>query len=278
MSSDQVAPCRHAGVMPEVAVQRSVDAIKNLDLAPEYLAKFGLSVDEYIASLPIAIQRMRGSDAATTGFKRKYLTNIFAEMQRLELIAAFEEPKYGKDTVYRLRVPGYGDIAIIQKGCPDGNHSSSAWTVPEWAKESYLWWLCPSLRYSPGVHINKGINRLMPRFVASSTDVNEKLLSGVIFNNEICGTANRPCPKKSLSLNIADTQVVPPCIYLFSTDESSEAGTRPVFPTILLSLFGLNSLSVQDYIGQINFYKNGMREKKKISMRFGAGKSTTYRG
>jgi hypothetical protein len=278
MGAEKVAPCRHAGVAPEEVIERSIKAIQNLHSVPGYLAANGLSVAEYQAALPIAIQRLRGSAAAKNSERRQYLKDILNAMLERGFISSLQEPKYGQDTIYRVEIPNFGSVAIIQKGCPDGKHSSNAWTVPDWARESYVWWLCPSVRYVPGVHINKGVTRMTPRFLSDKKDVNKKMLDGVIFNNEVCGTPNRPCPKSDLAISIGGSVVVPPCIYILPERESLESKRSAVFPSLLLSLFGIEGAKGDDYIGRISFHEKGSEVVKKISLSFGAGKSTIYRG
>ena len=139
-------------------------AVRAIAQDDAFLARRGLTAQEFELALPAAIQRIRGSAAAGNADRREFLADLFRHMLAFGSIINFETPEYGKDTVYRLQVPGIGDVAIIQKGCPDGAHSSVAWSAPEWAQETYLWWLCDSLQYEPGEHVSKGINRLRNRF------------------------------------------------------------------------------------------------------------------
>jgi hypothetical protein len=155
MTAEEAAPCRHRGVPPTEVVDRVIGIINSIVGDEAYLYARGLSSSEYRMALPAAIERLRGSTAASTSDRRDFLTMIFNHLVSLGTITSFTAPVYGKDTVYRLVVPAVGEVAIIQKGCPDGNHSSVAWTVPEWAAETYLWWLCPSLAANPGEHVSK---------------------------------------------------------------------------------------------------------------------------
>ena len=146
-------------------------------------------------------------------------------------IDRYTMPDYGRDTVYRLSIPDIGDVAVVQKGCPDGKHSSVAWSVPDWAVETYLWWLCPSLKNDPGWHVSAGVKRLRAEFFSPRPDA----LDGVIFHNRTCGTDQRPCPKMRHAIRIGDVDVPPPCIWVLpkranGPDYNWDGSPHPSFP------------------------------------------------
>ena len=152
-------------------------------------------------------------------------------------------PDYGRDTVYRLSIPDIGDVAVVQKGCPDGKHSSVAWSVPDWAVETYLWWLCPSLKNHPGWHVSAGVKRLRGEFFSSKSrragrcDLSQQTHAGrTSVRVRRCATslasAAWMCPRLA-SGHCPSGPMVPTTI-----------GTvlRTLrFPAILLSAFGLES-------------------------------------
>jgi hypothetical protein len=184
MSAEKSVPCRHRGAPPEEVVERVVDLISNIGQDESYLYSRGLSADEYQLALPTAIEKMRGSKTASNSDRRDFLALLLNELVQKGAASSVSKPAYGADTVYRVSVPSLGEVAIIQKGCPDGAHSSQAWSIPEWATETYLWWLCPSLSNEPGVHVMKGINRLRGRFFEKQSET----LDGIIFHNDLCGS------------------------------------------------------------------------------------------
>src|SRR5262249_24583233 len=141
---------------------------------------------------------------------RSFVEMVLVAMIEHKIISTFEKPKYGADTVYCVQLPNGKKIALIQKGCPDGSHSSIQWTRPDWATETYLWWLCSSQRQHPGEHIWKGVGRLKHK--VSETD---DQLDGIIFYNELCGTAMRPCPKADRGVELGGKWCPPPCVYVF---------------------------------------------------------------
>ncbi len=279
MATDESAPCRHAGAPPEAVVDRVVSIIESLASDAMFLASKGLSAGEYSHALPAAIEKLRGTQSASNAMRRSFLVLLFNELQSRGLITSVEMPRYGDDTIYRLGVPAIGNVAIIQKGCPDGHHSSVRWSRPEWADEAYLWWLCSSMNYEPGVHVWKGANRLRQRFFSDAPD----LIDGVVFHNELCGTPSRPCPKASNSRAITGRFVPPPCIYVMpghreDTGDWNWGGTRDVrFPRVLLSMFDISAEQASAYTGHIGFQRRGGDTRMIVSSHFGAGRSSSHR-
>ena len=279
MKAEQAAPCRHAGAPPEAVVGKVSALIEALGSDAAFLASRGLTPAEYALALPAALESLRGSRSASTSGRRQFLRDMFQAMLDRDLIAGVAVPAYGEDTVYRLSIAGFGDVAVIQKGCPDGAHSSVRWSAPEWARETYLWWLCSSLVYEPGEHLAKGCNRLRQRFFSDAPDT----LDGVIFHNELCGSPDRPCPKASRSVTIAGALVPPPCVYVMperaaAASEWNWNGERVrIFPSVLLSLFGIDAATEPSYVGYIGFQNRHGNLRTTISSRFGPGRSTTFR-
>ena len=261
-------------------VQRAAEAIKLLATHPEVLARHGISASEFASALPAAIESIRGSMSASNAGSRQFLSSLLGHLVDQGIATNMSTPAYGVDTVYRLDVPGIGAVAIIQKGCPDGAHSSVRWTAPDWAQETYLWWLCSSMNAHPGEHITKGVNRLRQRFFSDSPGT----LSGVIFQNELCGSSRRPCPKQERSALIATNLVPAPCIYTMPErdDHSSSwnwVGDRKLkFPAALLEAFGISPADAGAFVGFVGFERrdNGAL-RTTITTRSGAGRSSTYR-
>jgi len=276
---EDAAPCRHAGAPPLDVVRKVDNLIQNLITETDMLARYGLSSDEYRDALPVAIEAARGSMSASNSDRRRFLLTILEALQQAGLVEGITKPQYGRDTVYRLIVPGLGDVAIIQKGCPDGEHGSVRWSVPSWARETYLWWLCDSTKSEPGEHVVKGIQRMRSRLL----DPGDRTLDGVVFHNHLCGTPQRRCPKQNHAVKIGTQLVPPPCVYITPgsgpdpTDLNWESSQQRVFPGILLSLFGIDEHALPAYVGHVGFEQKGSEFRTTISARFGFGRSTTYR-
>lgn len=278
MGVEQAAPCRHRGAPPESVVAQVVRIIQAMGDNDAYLHSRGLSADEFRLALPVAIEQMRGRSSATNKERRDFLTLVFDHLTAAGAISDYDVPGYGRDTVYRLAVPDLGDVAIVQKGCPDGRHSSVAWSVPDWAVETYLWWLCPSLKNDPGWHVSAGVKRLRAGFFSSRPDE----LDGVIFHNRTCGTDQRPCPKMRQAVRIGDADVPPPCVWVLPRRVDGPTynwdGARTLcFPRVLLSAFGIEPTDAPLYTGYVGFRQSAGARRTTITSRFGPGQTTSSR-
>ncbi|MEV4124878.1 hypothetical protein [Nocardia sp. NPDC049707] len=279
MDAELAAPCQHAGAPPAGVVDSVTKLIQGLADDQAVLNKYGLTQDEYRVALPAAIEQLRGRQSASVSERKAFLFDLLQALADGGHVERVERPKYGSDTVYRLTVAGFGDVAIIQKGCPDGAHSSVRWKAPDWARETYLWWLCDSMRYQPGEHIDKGVKRLLGEFFGPRPDT----LSGVIFHNHLCGTKQRPCPKSVFTLRVGTQDVPPPCVYVMpDRDDDASAWnwngevTR-IFPSILLQAFGIAPAQVSQFTGHVGFQRRHGAVRTTITSRFGSGRATTFR-
>lgn len=284
MGSETAAPCRHPGAPPEEVINLVIDAVRAMAADDAFLKRQGLTAQDFELALPAAIQRIRGSAAAGNSVRRNFLTAVFRRMAADGVIEKFDVPEYGDDTIYRLHVNGIGSVAIIQKGCPDGAHSSVNWSAPEWADETYLWWLCDSIQYEPGEHISKGVNRLRNRFFSNEYS---DAVDGIIFHNATCATPLRPCPKVALAIDIDGKKVPPPCIWVLPERTSLHA-TAPAdwnwqgsrirrFPEVLMSAFGIDESTTALYTGYVGFSKSERGIRTTITSRYGPGRSTIFR-
>ena len=279
MSADEAAPCRHPGAPPDEVIDRIVSLFGRISNDPRFLAAHGISAEEYEYALPAAIERLRGSRAAGNSSRRRFLAELLESLRLAGICSDIQNPRYGDDTVYRLAVPDLGDVAIIQKGCPDGAHSSTRWSRPDWAKEAYIWWLCSSTAHEPGEHVAKGVNRLKQRFFSDLPDV----IDGVIFHNELCGSPERPCPKMAFALSVGESRVPPPCVYVMPSRASGVtewnwSGLKaPLFPARLLAAFGVPETQAHFYTGYVGYQLRGNLQRVNITSRSGPGRSTTFR-
>jgi hypothetical protein len=286
LAGESAAPCNHPGAPPEEVIDLVANAVRAIAEDAAFLQRQGLTKQDFELALPAAIQRIRGSAAADNSDRRLFLKELLQHLVDLGTIRSFETPEYGDDTVYRLFVDGIGSIAIVQKGCPDGVHSSVTWSSPDWADETYLWWLCDSLTNSPGEHVSKGVNRLRNRFFSHEYSDS---VDGVIFHNATCGTPLRPCPKIMRALTIGEKRIPPPCVWIMpermnltnetDTEKNWNWEGRQVkrFPAVLLSAFGIDGHEARHFTGHIGFLKGARGTRTTISSRYGAGASTTYR-
>lgn len=278
MGAVDAAPCTHQDPPPSDVVESVSLLIRNLANQESVLAAHGITPDEYRRALPASIQRVRGSVSASTGERRQFLQDVFTAMQASGAITNVTFPKHGEDTVYRLDVPGLGAVAVIQKGCPDGSHNAN-WSIPDWAAETYLWWVCDSLASHPGEHIDKGVKRLRKRFESGESGA----LDGIIFNSPMCGTPDRICPKAAHSVDVDGRSVPPPCIYTMpdwaaGAEEWNWHGTvKRAFPSVVLGFFGIDAGETGAYTGYVGFQTRGSKKETIIAPRFGVGRSKKHR-
>ncbi len=283
MTFEQSAPCRHRGAPTEDLVEQIAAFLQKIVAEDEeYLSKNGISKDEFARGFPAAVGKIRGSWAASTQDRRDFAELIIQHLAESNAILRYDIPKYGDDTVYRLSLDNGKQVGIIQKGCPDGAHSSTKWVRPPWADELYLWWLCSSLKSHPGDHIWKGVSRVR-RKVSKEPD---NQLDGIIFYSQTCGTSERPCPKKGLILFADKTSIgmPPPCIYTFPSWEEGKTylnwrgEVKREFPNILLHAFGIPVDQCINYVGSIGFRLSSGSVRTDITSRYGPAKASTARG
>lgn len=280
-SAIDAAPCKNAGAPLPQVMERVALAINSLAEHPEVLAQYGVSADEYAAALPSAIETIRGRKSADNTPSKVFLKRLLGHLVERGYATSLEEPGYGKDTVYRLNVKDIGQVAIIQKGCPDGVHSSQAWTTPEWANETYLWWLCSSPAMHPGEHIVKGVSRLRNKWKQQPEDN----LHGIIFHNELCGTSSRPCPKHNASIELDGKLIPPPCVYTMPEPHTESnvswnwnGGRSAKFPAVLLEAFGIETRDTPLFIGAVGYRKRTKTQlSTSITTRYGLGRSSKFR-
>ena len=280
MGFEQAAPCRHRGAPSEHLVDQVVDLLQNVVVKDEaYLRSKGLTCNEFSSAFPAAVERIRGSWAASNRDRRDFAELVVRHLAETGAVRGYSVPRYGDSTVYRLVLNSGKQIGLIQKGCPDGAHSSTRWERPPWADELYLWWLCSSLNSEPGEHVWKGVGRVRKK-VAQET---HNQLDGIIFYNSMCGTAERPCPKTSRVTTTSGVELPPPCIYVFPTWTKTEGdmnwrGTlEREFPSVLLAGFGIQGDDWKNYVGHVGFRLSGRGVKTEITTSFGSTKASSAR-
>ncbi|MBK6734462.1 MAG: hypothetical protein IPG61_10290 [bacterium] len=198
MSAANGSPCRHCGAPPGEIIDHIVNLIHiSLSENDSVLNGFGLTRDEYVSALPAAIERIRGRLAASNQDRRQFAETFLAFLRERGAISNYSAPARTSDTVYRIELGQSRTIALIQKGYPDGAHSSANWHRPAWADELYLWWICNSLQQHPGDHVWRGASRIKKKLASNPDDH----LDGVIFSVP-CGTPQRPCPRQQRAIGI----------------------------------------------------------------------------
>ena len=282
MSSDQAeaAPCRHSGAPPEDLVNQVVQLLSRaVPNDVDFLRANGLGRDEFERAFPAAIEKIRGSKAASNRESRRVVELTIKHLADSGAISSYHVPKKGESTVYRLCLRNGRQIGVIQKGCPDGAHSSTAWERPGWADELYLWWACDSLKFEPGEHIWKGVTRVRKKVAEEPSNQ----LDGVIFFNHLCGSPERLCPKAGRVTLASGLELPPPCVYVFPTWKRGEEELNwrgqdvREFPRELMSAFGVEGSGWKDNVGYVGFRVSGRNVKTEITARYGAAKASSVR-
>lgn len=276
------APCRHRGVPSEQVVEQILQLLSStLPADKNYLSSRGLTPEEYMQALPTAVERLRGRMAASNQQRRGFVQEFLELLVKLGIVERYQSPKYGDDTIYRLFVKGGRQIGLVQKGCPDGKHSSVAWARPSWAEELYLWWVCDSKNAEPGENIWKGINRIRGKVSVPGADQ----LDGVIFYSHSCGTADRPCPKMTHAIAHNGMMLPPPCIYIFPKWETGQTNlnwrgeVQRQFPSKIIRAFGISEADAPNFVGHVGFRMSGPTvTATEVTSRFGISKVTSARG
>jgi hypothetical protein len=162
-----------------------------------------------------AIERIRGTQAASMIEKRAFMTEVLNHLKTAALIRSWSYQGAGERHDYEATMPN-GRISVVEtKGCLDGNNTNIFERPPQ-ADEFIIWSLCQNPGSDPrhnawsGIHTRLGAEIIHRR----------QRVDGVVIWDMACGTAGRPCPKLAANANratqiSASRSVPPPCMYLF---------------------------------------------------------------
>jgi hypothetical protein len=271
---NDAVPCKH--LLRGDDIERARDLLTSLPLrAPDALAAAEIPAKDWDMLLRAAVESLRGTNAATTIDKRRF---IAAVLKHLVAVGEIREWSYigtsGRQD-YMVTLSDGTMAAIEAKGGPDGNNMT-IWDRPSWAQEFVIWSLSPeSLAKQPGRAIWSGVaTRLLPRMVHES-----RLVDAFVFFDGRCGSSLRPCPKRygvsgSLRLWATDVPGVsgrenwlpPPCVYLFPRTyphipDTPSPPTRTIdeckTARALLSAFGVPPHTLAEYAHSVDVHARG---------------------
>ncbi len=193
-------------------IQSYVEAL--ITQAPS-IGNHGMSADEFWRSglFRAAIERLRGTQAATTNEKRNFIERILDFLKTQGKIASWKFSGLRERHDYEVDIDGY--ICIIEaKGCLDGNNTNIFQRPPN-ADEFIIWSLCQNPGSDPRHNVWSGIHT---RLSAEIMHRKERV-DGLIVWDMLCGTKGRICPKVATQpgrrTHIASFDLPPPCLYLF---------------------------------------------------------------
>lgn len=218
-------PCRHS--LAEGSIERMIRLLTNLrEEVPDLIERYDIPLDaeSYAVVFSTAVESIRGTHAATTQSKKRFIEAILDFMTRGGYVAEWEFIGSGGRQDYRAQLLDGTDVGIEAKGCPDGNNMT-IWERPAWANEFIVWSQCPeSLRHHPGKGTWSGVSiRLLPKSIAEGV-----VVDAMLFWDGRCGSDIRRCPKsygvegeglRPEATNIPGQGgrdwIPPPCVYLF---------------------------------------------------------------
>jgi hypothetical protein len=223
--------------------------------APSLVANLGLLPNDFPLYFNAAIQSIRGTSAASTSDKKRFLESILERMREVGVVRTWEFFGTKGRQDYKIVLSSGRVVAIESKGCPDGNNLN-IWERPAWAEEFIVWSQCPqSLAKAPGEGIWSGIaTRLLTKVAVEGERVD-----AFIFHDGQCGAAGRPCWKHhgregwrlaATDIPAADGRnwLPAPCVYLFPrTVANPRTNRKPAlhsldtchFARALLEAFGV---------------------------------------
>lgn len=188
--------------------------VKSLQAEAPNIGTHGLSEENFWKSgiFRSAIEKLRGTQAATMEGKRSFIDAVLSHMQKSKLIAEWSFKGSGERHDYEISMPN-GKLCVIEsKGCLDGNNTNIFQRPPN-ADEFVIWSLCQNPGADPRKNAWSGIHtRLSAEIIHRKQRVD-----GLIIWDMICGTKGRPCPKIAQGDNVTAVGMYmtpPPCIYL----------------------------------------------------------------
>lgn len=189
---------------------------EDLKTAAPKIGSHGLTENEFWNSglFQSAIEKLRGTQSASTSVKRGFLDEILGHMETAGAIAGFNFTGGGDRHDYQIEMPSGKRTVFEAKGCLDGNNTNIFQRPPN-ADEFFIWSLCQNAGADPRHNAWSGIHtRLGPAILAENGRVD-----ALVIWDMLCGGLARPCPKllnpKRATVLASGRKVPPPCIYLF---------------------------------------------------------------
>jgi hypothetical protein len=208
-----VIPC---SLLPETRARISKFA-EDLKAAAPKVGSHGLTENEFWNSglFQGAVERLRGTQAASTSVKRRFLDEILNHMKSAGVITDFFFSGGGDRHDYQIEMPTGKRAVFEAKGCLDGNNTNIFQRPPN-ADEFFIWSLCQNAGADPRHNAWSGIHtRLGPAILAENGRVD-----ALVIWDMLCGGLARPCPKlllnpERVTVLASGRKVPPPCIYVF---------------------------------------------------------------
>jgi len=211
-SKEQVIACE---LLPEVRTSIETYARELREAAPS-IGSHGLNEDEFwdAGLFHGAIEKLRGTQAASTDQKRSFVEEILSFLKSKGFIKDWTFSGGGERHDYCIEMPKGRLVIVEAKGCLDGNNTN-IYVRPQNADEFIIWSLCQNPGADPKHNVWSGIHTRLGTEVIHRPD----RVDGLVIWDMLCGTAGRPCPKtqktNSRETSLPRRKVPPPCIYVF---------------------------------------------------------------
>lgn len=187
------------------------DFINEIEAKAHLIGNHGLSESEFWNSgiFRGAIERLRGSQAASMKEKREFISYMLNVMMNNKTIKSWKSSGATDRHDYEVELHDGKIIAIEAKGSLDGNNTNIFKRPPN-ATEFYIWSVVQNPASDPRKNVWSGIHTRL------SAEIIDKgvLVDGLIVWSMECGSKGRPCPKGN-SLELRGTSMPAPCLYLF---------------------------------------------------------------
>ena len=160
-----------------------------------------------------AIERLRGTHAATMTGKRAFMDAVLGHLESLGYLRSWQFAGTGERHDYQAELAD-GRISIIEtKGCLDGNNTNIFERPPQ-ADEFVIRSLCQNALADPHDNAWSGIHTRLSAEVIHR----QQRVDGVVIWDWLCSAA-RPCPKVAADPSrltaVGEMKLPPPCLYIF---------------------------------------------------------------
>ena len=299
--SADTLPCRHT--LDVSAIGKAKTLLADLPAqAPQALTAAGIDPTDWDMVLRAAIESLRGTAAAFTSDKHKFIEAVleYGKQQKVFKAWSFVGTQGRQD--YRVELTDGSEVAVEAKGCPDGNNTN-IWDRPSWADEFVVWFhVSPRALLIPLARgMRSGLaTRLLPKMTHD-----HQVVDAAIFFDGRCGSQLRPCPKShgaQGALRGNATTIVgqtgkedilpPPCIYLMPKSYPAvPSNPKPAVRTLaqsrfskaLLALFNVPDAEQENYVHEAQIEARSSAEGLKIQVTIVSrchadGEDRTYQG
>lgn len=104
MGFEQAAPCRHRGAPPDDLVNQVVHLLADVLSKDEgYLKSKGIGAEEFERAFPAAIERIRGSWAASNRDRRDFAELVIKHLAHSQVIKSYDVP-LGKNCWLNIKI------------------------------------------------------------------------------------------------------------------------------------------------------------------------------